>query len=121
MWGLDQLSVLIGKTLKNIETSKDEVVFHTECGEVHRYGMDSDCCSVSWFEGFEGLETAIGKKVVAVEETELPNRVVPPPTRQECEKEYYYAVKLEDAPPFIIIGRNESNGYYGGWIYKIGN
>jgi hypothetical protein len=114
-----QFESLIGKTVTQVRFSKDKdlIVFETvgEDSLPYNFGFqaEGDCCSSSWFEHINGLSALIGQKVNNVVERNLPD----PPESKNYECLQLYGWTLETSlGRFDIEMRNESNGYYGGYI-----
>lgn len=116
--------------LTQIEDARVEAVlwserylrFKTDKGDI-TYEVFGDCCSHSYFHDFYGVTALIGKTVTKIRSIEL-NPV--DNTRDEdgffddYTQVYGYALDYED-PKFgtrsaVFSFRNESNGYYGGWM-----
>ncbi len=104
---------LVGKIVTDVFIAGNE--------EAIRFGLldgltvvakcDAECCSKTWIESIEGLDTLIGHKVISVEDIDFPER------EEETEDIYtkFYGLKiLTDQGACVLDYRNESNGYYGG-------
>lgn len=119
---------LVGKTVREIWMDKDYLKFVTDTGDV-TYTVEGDCCSSSFFFDFYGVANVIDREVVAFEEVKLaPGDPGYRPETYEVEDEdgwsetkvYGYRITTEH-PQFghvsaVLSFRNESNGYYGGWM-----
>jgi hypothetical protein len=76
------------------------------------FGLDSDCCSESWFSEIINLDALVGHTVTEVRELQLP-ALDDGNCRQESDSFYGYGINT-DAGYATIVFRNSSNGYYGG-------
>jgi hypothetical protein len=62
-------SDLVGKKILNIESSSDEIIFHTDNGSFKMY-HEQDCCETVSIEDIDGdLTDLIGEFVLAAEES----------------------------------------------------
>lgn len=120
---------LIGKTVREIWMNKERLTFVTTDGLVS-YVVEGDCCSDSFFFDFYGVDNVIGREVVAFERVDLSPG--DPGYRAETfevegdedgwrETEVYgYRITTEHEKfghvSAVLSFRNESNGYYGGWM-----
>ena len=87
-----------------------------------KFLAEGDCCSSSWISSVD-TPTSL-EKVVSVEEKDV-GRTTQKEAEAEYEKEhewpakcltlYFYEIKT-DKGSYTIEMRNESNGYYGGWL-----
>lgn len=121
---------LIGKTVEKIYMNEEYLTFVTDDGNVS-FTVDADCCSYSYFFDFYGVANLLGKKVTAFESVDLGpgdpgyrketfgdgDGYVP---GGECIQVYGFRITTEH-PLFgdvtaIFSFRNDSNGYYGGWL-----
>ena len=134
MFSKDEYAPLIGATVTGICMSEDELIFQTDRGLIG-YQVQGDCCSHSYFFDFYGVENLLKNgPVTAFEEVELgPGD----PGFHDCDKHdrmewsedndwhesrqvYGYRITTEH-PTFgpvtsVFSFRNDSNGYYGGWM-----
>jgi hypothetical protein len=122
-------NALIGKTVREIWMDKDYLKFVTDKGEV-TYGVEGDCCSDSFFFDFYGVANVIGREVVAFESVSLSpgDPGYHPETYAVGDQDYgetqVYGFRITtEHESFghvsaVLSFRNESNGYYGGWMYS---
>lgn len=114
---------LVGHKITNIYFDSDHLAFKLDNGEVKTYGVEGDCCSRSYFYDFLGVKKLLDNgRVISVKEVPL-DESDPRCKRQGHEDElkcYGFEIVTED-PKFgevttVFSFRNDSNGYYGGWI-----
>lgn len=77
-----------------------------------------DCCSHSWIESIDAPEVLEGE-ILGVEEIPMPDlgrqSSLHHPEAVDCVK--YYGLKITTRRGRCVIDyRNDSNGYYGGWM-----
>ena len=140
MYDRDHYKALIGATVSAILISEETLVFQTDRGLVG-YRVVGDCCSHSYFHDFYGVKHLLDNgPVVAFEEVALSpgdpgwhdpdcrsrwddsagGYVGDCGVRHEELKVYGYRLTTEH-PMFGLVSsafsfRNDSNGYYGGWM-----
>jgi hypothetical protein len=123
----EKFTALNGKTVREIWMSDDYLTFVTDDGKV-TYAVYGDCCSDSAFFDFYGVENVLGREVVAFESVSLSPgdpgyraETFETPANDYGETQVYgYRITTEH-PMFghvsaVMSFRNESNGYYGGWM-----
>lgn len=129
------LKDLEGKTLTRIDWDRDkDVITFAWDGGQERYGVEGDCCSTSWFDSFEGAADIIGSPIVKVTELDLPDLETdaedrPICTCKNCNAEYghgarvaVYGFRIETNEASATLEfRNDSNGYYGGYLRRVVN
>lgn len=114
---------LIGKTIVAVEISGDELRLTTSDGTV-RYGVEGDCCSSSYFYDIHGVEKLLnGGPVLEMNSIPLDEPDDEDARRGEVVRAYGYEI-VSDHPEFGEVTtafsfRNDSNGYYGGWMYLL--
>lgn len=127
---MNELEDLIGKKVVKIFLNNDYLKFETNEGSF-TYRVDGDCCSISYFYDFYGVKNLLkGGKVKEVKEVELhPADLFVVPDKGDVTQVYGYSITvepIEDADDYwtgyrtaVFSFRNESNGYYGGYINKV--
>lgn len=113
-------NVLIGKTVTAIYISMDKEAlrFDVEGGDPIIARTEGDCCSYSWVESLDFPEQILGSPVLSVDDIEMPDLGDLP----DHDVMSYYGCKITTARGCCVIDyRNDSNGYYGGWIDWPGN
>ena len=109
----DVQKALLNKTILSISISDDrkEIAFLTDVGPVV-IRAEGDCCSSSWFESIDDPDALLGL-VQEVEEIPMPH-LGDQPGREVME---YYGLKIiTEKGRSVIDYRNDSNGYYGGYL-----
>lgn len=128
---------LIGATVTAVHVSEDVLTFQTDRGLVS-YRVEGDCCSSSYFYDFHGVTHLLNNgPVTAFESVDLgPGD----PGWHDCSQHgeiewgdgndwhedrtvYGYRITTEH-PRFgpvtsVFSFRNDSNGYYGGWMEPV--
>lgn len=100
-------SVLIGKTLTNVELAQDKkAIRFTVDGETVVARCDGDCCSETWIESIEMPAGGLPAKILEALDLDLPS--------SSYELALYGLKLVTDKGDFVLDYRNESNGYYGG-------
>lgn len=123
---------LVGKTVDNVLIGDDGeyIVFVLTDGTQQAFLAEGDCCSHSWIESTWGLDNLLLHEVLDVVEVEMgdlldifgaDNAVV-----KKSDPEYvgdvvqlYKITLVTHSGDFDIEFRNDSNGYYGGWLAPI--
>lgn len=118
---------LVGKKIKQVYMNEQYLAFKTDKGDVV-FTVEGDCCSSSYFHDFIGLDKVKNNgPVVSAKEVNLLDS--DPRCKEEghedCLRCYGFEIVTED-PKFgevttVFSFRNDSNGYYGGWMYYAGD
>lgn len=112
---------LMGEYLTGFYVSDDaqDVALQTSGGNTLVLEVDGDCCSRSWFEEILGLNQLLDAEVITVEEIPMPD---PPQTADipdggDAEVLQSYGLRIvTNRGAATLVYRNDSNGYYGGYI-----
>jgi hypothetical protein len=122
-----ELKDLVGKKINKVFINPSHLRFETDGGNF-TYTVQGDCCSSSFFYDFYGVKNLLeGGKVKEVKTVELhPTDLFVIPDKGESTSVYGYAITNEQKEDdyygdrtSVFSFRNESNGYYGGWISKV--
>ena len=105
---------LVGKKILALHGDGDTLEFVTPTG-VLQYGCEGDCCSSSWFAHISGIDNLVGHTVTKTENIALDSITPADETGRDCLVQYGFRIST-DKGYFEIDMRNESNGYYGGYI-----
>lgn len=124
---------LVGKEIVGYKISEDRESIIFEIAAAERYNgpkgksycqaepvvltVYGDCCSQSWIESLDTPANLIGT-VQSVEDLDMPNLGnVGTKHHPDVDQIRYYGLKIvTDKGHCVIDYRNDSNGYYGGWI-----
>ncbi len=114
----DILQCLIGRPLLAVEFNKeaDRVTFVFEDGE-EAYSVRGDCCSHSWIEHVTLPDDIAGQKITAVCETGGAPKADEDLSTFDC-LAVYEARFSTPKGDIVLEFRNDSNGYYGGYLVK---
>lgn len=107
-------NVLVGKTVTAIYLASDKMAikFDVAGEEPVIARCDADCCSHTWIEHVELPALGTPFTVSAVSDLELNADL----DTQDGELAFYGLKIVTDKGDMIVDYRNESNGYYGGWL-----
>lgn len=112
---------LIGKKILKIEIDRGKqhfLKFTTDSSECVFFA-EGDCCSESWFYGFNGILSLVGSTVTSVTEVPL-GEAVGYRGRQDFTRKYCIKIVSTGGHTDIEF-RNSSNGYYGGEVVFVTN
>jgi hypothetical protein len=116
-----------GRPLYKVELSDDksEVSFTFQDGGRVSFGAKGDCCSQSWIEHLEAPDDVNGRTLVSVEDDRMETDEEPPVSTDECYYDDYLQVyqtifRLDNGESIKLEYRNTSNGYYGGYLVRLG-
>lgn len=107
---------LIGKQITAVQVSAGGGYIRFQVDDAWQYwSAEGDCCSHSWVYACDNMPALLGHTVTAVEELDLPT-----PDQEGYGCLASYGIKITtDAGEATIEYRNESNGYYGGWLEHV--
>lgn len=105
----DGLTFLPGHTVTSVVAGDSQATLHLDTGESVVLDLYGDCCSQSFYTDPAQFNELVGAKVQAVAERagESPNGGETSP---------HFLVFETDRGHVTIDWRNESNGYYDGWV-----
>lgn len=110
---------LVGKEIEsfNLEPSGGWIDFHFKDGTSARLEAEGDCCSSSWIESIDA-PMALNGKVLSIEDIAMPSLGDIGTTKHpDVESVSYYGLKVTTVKGVAVLDyRNDSNGYYGGWL-----
>lgn len=104
---LKDISVLVGKTISDIQSSEDEVIFSCEDGKRYKMYHTQDCCEDVTVEDICGdLQDIIGSEVITAFESSNSNDT-------DWGSETWTFYKIDTTKGGVTIRwHGESNGYY---------
>lgn len=109
---------LKGKRIQSfiLDDGREAITFQTDAGAV-RLETDGDCCSQTWIESLDDPDALLGT-VISAAQIEMPDLGnVPTPHHEYADVVEYYGLKITTERGRCVIDyRNDSNGYYGGWL-----
>lgn len=104
---------LIGKTITDIQIARDKEAILFVCGDEQIIARaDADCCSHTWVENIDLPALGFPATVIEANDIALNENL----DDRDGELQYYGFCIKTDRGEILIDYRNESNGYYGGWL-----
>jgi hypothetical protein len=133
LFGTDKYQGMHLSPLKAITLDGDILTFDFEDGTSARFGVEGDCCSTSWIEHLEFDPDVIGQKLVTVQDGDAtpwdgheckPVEDGHPWPSNACGHDslavYNTVFRTETGATITVEYRNDSNGYYGGSLVRLG-
>jgi len=121
-------AVLVGKKLRSVKLSEDndKITFTLSDGTTHSFGVEGDCCSSSWIEHFEVPKGLRGATVLSVNDVDMEphdghsceDGASGKPCGHDCLSVYHTQFRT-DKGDIVLEYRNDSNGYYGGYLIDL--
>jgi len=102
--------------IKEVTALEDSITLTSEAGDALRLEVDGDCCSSSFFdkESKEDVQGLLGQELKLVEHVVCGDVFV---KDDDWVDTIIYALKITTNKQSIsVMWRNESNGYYSGFI-----
>lgn len=111
------MNKLIGLKIEGlyINSTKNTLMLQTDFGDVYLNAV-GDCCSQSWFEHISGVKNVIGGQITEEANLELVDCLKRVENDEFDVDKYYSTVIKTDKGALELEYRNNSNGYYGGWL-----
>lgn len=117
----DKFEKIKGRMLHKITDNSDNLQLHLDNKEIIEFYAEGDCCSDSWIEHIESPPKP--EKIISMEEIEIPpsydcdesNTKKRNPDHMDSVQFYFYRINTENGS-YLIEMRNNSNGYYGGYL-----
>ena len=119
---------MLNKPLKSVElrNNKEKITFSFVDGSERSFRADGDCCSLSWIEHLELPPNLEGAIITSVEESggipwdnheckEPPEGEYQKPCGHDC-LSVYNILFFTNKGTITLEFRNDSNGYYGGYL-----
>ena len=99
---------LVEKTITKIDWNSEEVTFFTK-DKSYRFTAEGDCCSLTWIESFDGVEDILGDRIMSIDVLDIDS--------QDYGEKKFYGYRFNTINASAILDfRNNSNGYYGGYL-----
>ena len=123
------MTALIGQTIREVWWSDDRITFITDEG-VASYEVEGDCCSHSYFHDLIGFDKLLSGPVLSVNTVDLDSTDARCHLCKRDESGYdgdvvqVYGFQIVTLHPTwgevttALSFRNDSNGYYGGWMER---
>jgi len=107
----------IGLTVESVDAKQTPIKLKFTNGAELTIDLEGDCCSSSYFsdEGLEDAKELAGRKIVAVEKAAGESGLHPPYGQNDVTA-WHFLKFTTDAGNVTIDWRNDSNGYYNGWV-----
>jgi hypothetical protein len=103
---------LKGQIIKELNVSETYLYITTK-ENTYRFTVEGDCCSYSYFYEISNVFQMLDKKILDIEKIEMPD----PESPDEYTSVAAYGYKIiTDGGYGLVVFRNDSNGYYGGYI-----
>ena len=111
---------ITGKTIESVTLSgdKERIDFVFGDGTRKAYGVEGDCCSVSWIEHLEVPDDVKGATLTSVDDGDGVE-AEDPDDKYDC-LQVYNTTFHTNRGDIVLEYRNESNGYYGGYLIDLG-
>jgi hypothetical protein len=109
---------LVGRRVLRIGVASDgRYIGFVTFGDRLAFKAVGDCCSRSWIEAVSNAENLIGEVVTKVEDRDMPTPE-PQPAKYDCLAVYGHEIHTAKGT-CLVEYRNDSNGYYGGWLEAV--
>jgi hypothetical protein len=128
MWDL-HFESMIGKRLESVclTDDKSEIRFTFKDETIRRFCVEGDCCSESWIEHLELPDEINGSVILSISEgndTPWDGHVCDEKVdfNRKCGHDFlsvYNQIFSTDKGNIVLEFRNNSNGYYGGYLVAI--
>lgn len=128
LFGTDTFIGIANRKLKRISLADDkeyfklcfldggkDALFRVEGEALFR--VEGDCCSSSWIEHVEAPRSVKGREIVGVTDERTEELAS---GEHECLRVYQTKFHLDNGETITLEYRNISNGYYGGYLVRVG-
>lgn len=119
-WDAPELDALVGRSIRRVFMNEEFLLFDTDAGPL-AFTVEGDCCSSSYFYDFVGVGKLLANgRVVSVASIDMAD-----PDDEDSRRGYVvvaYGFEVVTEHPMwgeqtsVLSFRNDSNGYYGGWM-----
>lgn len=94
-----------------MNSGQDIITFVLDNGNTYSMYTYGDCCSSSYIDSINGIDYLLNNTILSIKEITLDYTIDSPEFTQ------FYSVQIKtERGLFEFIFRNESNGYYGGYL-----
>jgi hypothetical protein len=100
-----------------LEKNGELITFYFLDGSAESFAVEGDCCSHSWIEHLEMPNDVKGASITEISETQESNDKLSHTEGYE-EVVNYYTKFSTQAGDIVLEYRNDSNGYYGGYLVR---
>jgi len=100
-----------------LDSARNVLSLGLQDGRVYRFEVEGDCCSHSWIEHLEAPSDLEGATILGWASRELVEGIDTP---HDNYLQVYNTVIRTTAGDVVMEFRNESNGYYGGYLQFMG-
>lgn len=108
---------LLGQFITCVEIGSHDIFLRiTTEGGRYVWEAQGDCCSASYINEITGLGTLTYEVLQDVREVPMPNNADDGPDVYTQLYGYHFMTRLGTS---ALVFRNESNGYYGGWLERL--
>lgn len=117
----DAYEKMLNKKLKSVELDKTRgrVTFNFQDGSEQAFEVEGDCCSHSWIEHLESIPDVDGATLLAVEDGDAVEEKNPEVLKNHDCLAVYQTNFRTDRGVIALEYRNDSNGYYGGYLVAV--
>jgi hypothetical protein len=114
---------LIGNVVAKLEVTSDCARFTLADGTTFDLGVEGDCCSCSYYESVQNPEWLLGQEVRSIDWNAETGASYTDEQRAKDEAQNHYIAVYgfsisTDKGTCVFEFRNDSNGYYGGYLAK---
>lgn len=118
---MNNVNDLIGRILHKITDENDDLQLHLDNNEIVYFEAEGDCCSESWVEHVDSPTKP--EKILQIQQIEIEGYYEPAEYKKKQKEEidelacYFYQI-ITEGGEYTVELRNNSNGYYGGWLER---
>lgn len=109
-----------GKLVTRVQTDDSDATITFDDGTSLMVHLEGDCCSDSFFTDQDQFTELEGSKILSVERRGSGDHTPSVKSQQEPQRQeessWAFLVFITDKGHVTIDWRNDSNGYYGGWV-----
>jgi hypothetical protein len=102
-----------------LDDAKDVLTFTFQDGGAVRYSAEGECCSSSWIEHLEVPNDVKDRTLVSVDNNTVDTPDSVDTSQFDCLQCYRTVFRLDNGEAITLEFRNNSNGYYGGYLVRL--